>query len=36
MAEGHLRQAVGKLQAPRPGVGGASIKEKIGIIFIGG
>jgi len=34
--ERHLRQAVGKLQAPKPGVGGASIKEKIGIIFIGG
>ena len=34
--ERHLRQAVGKLQASKPGVGGASIKEKIGIIFIGG
>jgi hypothetical protein len=31
-----LRQTVAKLQAARPGVGGASIKEKIGIIFIGG
>jgi hypothetical protein len=34
--ERQLREAVAKLQSANPGVGGASIKEKIGIIFIGG
>jgi len=34
--ERQLRQTVAKLQTAKPGVGGASIKEKIGIIFIGG
>ena len=34
--ERQLRQTVAKLQTAKPAVGGASIKEKIGIIFIGG
>jgi hypothetical protein len=31
-----LRDAVSKISATRPPVGGATIKEKIGIIMIGG
>jgi hypothetical protein len=31
-----LRDAVSKISATRPPVGGATIKEKIGIIMVGG
>jgi hypothetical protein len=31
-----LRDNVGKIPATRPPVGGATIKEKIGIIMVGG
>jgi hypothetical protein len=34
--ERRLRDAVAKLVAAKPPVGGATIKEKIGIIMIGG
>jgi hypothetical protein len=34
--ERSLRAAVAKLAATKPPVGGATIKEKIGIIMIGG
>jgi hypothetical protein len=34
--ERRLRDAVAKLVATKPPVGGATIKEKIGIIMIGG
>ena len=34
--ERSLREAVAKLVATKPPVGGATIKEKIGIIMVGG
>jgi hypothetical protein len=34
--ERRLREAVAKLATAKPPVGGATIKEKIGIIMIGG